>query len=109
MKMENYPGTGRKHSRTPEDSSAEEFFNESLFALKDTGHERKLRVDFANITPGRLQQIFDDLHAVREKKGWTVINQIKYQPTEEKSYIGVNKGPFILELTAPPEPAPEED
>ena len=60
---------------------------------------------------GSLQRTFERLnavaaanHAVEAANGWTVIRKFHYLPGKELSYVGVKKGPLILEFAEPPQP-----
>ena len=90
--------------------SFELFFEDGIPLLKESEDERKLRVGFASVIPGLLQNIFERLHAVQAGKGWNVIRQFNHLRNQESSFVGIKKGPLILEIAMPPELAtPEED
>ena len=61
-----------------------------------------LQVEIEHPEPGSLQHAFDELHAVKDEHGWTVIHQVNFLPSDERSFVGVMKGSFILELAEPP-------
>ena len=61
-----------------------------------------LQVEIERPEPGSLQHAFDELHAVKDEHNWIVIHQDNYLPSDERSFVGVMKGVFILELAEPP-------
>ena len=62
-----------------------------------------LQIFIERPTPGDLQQTFDTLHALEAAKGWTVIRNFRQLPDKEESFVGIKKGPLILELAEPPD------
>ena len=67
-----------------------------------------LQVILCQPTEGSLQKAFDILQSLKDNNRWTVIRKFHFLPSKEMSFVGIKKGPIILELAEPPLLAPED-